>query len=78
MNTTMEEATASAEYVLTKQDRCDTGGCPAQAWVLVKFLTGELLFCSHHFDKFEAALIKDAYEVVDERHRINAKSESSA
>lgn len=72
-----ETMTASA-YVLTKMDRCDAGGCPAQAWVLVKFLTGELLFCSHHFDTFEAALIKDAYEVIDERHRINAKSESSA
>lgn len=81
MPTATDNMTASAttvEYVLNKQDRCDTGGCPAQAWVLVKFLTGELLFCSHHFDKFEAALIKDAYEVVDERHRINAKSESSA
>ena len=78
MNTTMEETTASANFILTRKDRCDAGGCPAQAWVLVKFLTGELLFCSHHFDKFEAALIKDAYEVIDERHRINAKSESSA
>lgn len=81
MPTATDNMTASAttvEYVLNKQDRCDTGDCPAQAWVLVKFLTGELLFCSHHFDKFEAALIKDAYEVIDERHRINAKSESSA
>jgi hypothetical protein len=76
---TQESASATADNnVLTKQDRCDTGGCPAQAWVVVKFLSGELLFCSHHFDKFEAALIKDAYEVIDERHRINAKSESSA
>jgi hypothetical protein len=81
MPTATDNMTASAstvEYFLNKQDRCDTGGCPAQAWVLVKFLTGELLFCSHHFDTFEAALIKDSYEVVDERHRINAKSESSA
>jgi hypothetical protein len=77
MLTATETMTASA-YVLTKMDRCDTGGCPAQAWVVVKFLTGELLFCSHHFDKFEAALLKDSYEVIDERHRINAKSESSA
>lgn len=75
---TAEETMSASAYVLTKLDRCDTGGCPAQAWVVVKFLTGELLFCSHHFDKFEAALIKDAYEVIDERHRINAKSESSA
>ena len=81
MPTATDNMTASAttvEYVLNKQDRCDTRDCPAQAWVLVKFLTGELLFCSHHFDKFEAALIKDAYEVIDDRHRINAKSESSA
>jgi len=76
---TQESASAvTAQNTLTRQDRCDTGECPAQAWVLVKFLSGELLFCSHHFDKFEAALIKDAYEVIDERHRINEKSESSA
>jgi hypothetical protein len=74
---TMESISASAQS-LNKADRCDTGNCPAQAWVLVKFLTGELTFCAHHFDKFEASLIKDAYEVIDERHRINAKSESSA
>ena len=78
MPTATDNMTASAstvEYVLTKQDLCDTGNCPAQAWVIVKFLTGELLFCSHHFDTFEAALIKDAYEVIDERHRINSKPE---
>lgn len=74
---TMDTTSASAK-ALNKSDRCDAGNCPAQAWVLVKFLSGELTFCSHHFDKFEAALIKDAYEVIDERHRINAKSESSA
>lgn len=74
---TMDSTSASA-HVLSKADRCDSGSCPAQAWVLVKFITGELTFCSHHFDKYEAAMIKDAYEVIDERHRINAKSESSA
>lgn len=74
---TMESTSASA-HVLSKADRCDAGSCPAQAWVLVKFLTGELVFCGHHFDKYEAALYKDAYDIVDERHRINAKSESSA
>lgn len=73
---TMEETSASA-VVLNKSDRCDAA-CPAQAFVMVKFLTGELLFCGHHFDKYEAALLKDSYEVIDERHRINNKSESSA
>lgn len=75
---TAEETMSASAYVLTKLDRCDTGGCPAQAFVLVKFLTGELVFCGHHFDKYEAALLKDSYEVIDERHRINDKSESSA
>jgi hypothetical protein len=74
---TMEPTSASAT-MLSKADRCDTGNCPAQAWVLVKFLSGELTFCSHHFDKYEASLIKDAYEVIDERHLINQRSESSA
>jgi len=65
------------ELELTKQDRCDAK-CPAQAFVLVKFLTGELIFCGHHFAKYEAALIKDSYEVIDMRDKINEKSESSA
>lgn len=64
--------------VLTRADRCDAGGCPAQAWVIAKFTTGELHFCGHHFDKYEIGLIKYAYDVVDEREFINAKSESSA
>ncbi len=77
MPTATDTMSASA-YHLSKLDICDTGGCPAQAWVIVKIITGELLFCSHHFDTFEAALIKDSYEIIDERHRINGKSESSA
>lgn len=76
MQDTMEKTTASSSFV-SKQSRCDAK-CPAQAFVLVKFLTGELLFCGHHFDKYEAAILKDSYEVIDERHRINEKSESSA
>lgn len=64
--------------ILTRQDRCDATGCPAQAWVIAKFTTGELFFCGHHFDKYEIGLIRDAYDIVDEREFINAKSESSA
>ena len=67
----------SASATLSKADRCDAA-CPAQAFVLVKFLTGELTFCGHHYEKYAAAIIKDSYEVIDERDRINAKSESSA
>lgn len=65
---TMDNTSASA-FSLSKSDRCDAA-CPAQALVLVKFLTGELFFCGHHFDRYEAAIIKDSYEVVDERNQL--------
>ena len=37
------------EPKLTKADRCDVGGCPAQAYVMVEFKGGDLIFCSHHW-----------------------------
>lgn len=66
------------ERILSRMDRCDAPGCPAQAWVIAKFVTGELYFCGHHFEKHEIGLVRDAYDIVDEREFINAKSESSA
>jgi hypothetical protein len=64
------------EPLIQVADRCDR--CGAQAFVLVKGVSGELLFCGHHFAKFEDNLTKFSYEIVDERDRINQKSESSA
>jgi hypothetical protein len=61
---------------LTAKDRCDR--CEAQAWVLVKGMSGELYFCGHHFTKHEEALYNWAYDIVDEREFINKKSQSSA
>jgi len=69
---------ASAHGVLTKMDRCDVGDCPAQAWVLVKFVTGSLYFCSHHYNEHETGLFDTAVDILDERERINERSESSA
>ena len=63
------------EQTLTLQDRCDR--CQAQAFVLVKGMEGELLFCGHHFTKHEEALYDWAYDIIDERDFINKKSESS-
>ena len=59
------------EKVLNLSDRCDS--CQAQAFVLVKGVTGELLFCGHHYAKHEKALEAFAYEVIDERDSINEK-----
>lgn len=68
-------ASATTERILRIADRCDT--CGAQAFVLAKFGSGELMFCGHHFSKYELNIRNQAYEIVDERSWINAKSESS-
>jgi len=61
-------------YVLKAVDRCDR--CSAQAYVMVKGSTGDLMFCGHHYEKIMNN--PDAYtkmmafmlEVVDERERL--------
>lgn len=64
------------EYTLTAIDRCDHGGCSAQAFVKAVGVSGELLFCSHHYNNIVnnaigyAAMEKFAYRIVDERDRL--------
>ena len=53
---------------LTAADRCDR--CGAQAYVRVRLITGELLFCAHHAKQFEPSLKKVAVEYVDETQRL--------
>lgn len=61
-------------WVLTAHDRCDS--CSAQAYVRVKGITGELLFCSHHYDKIMnnpesyKKMMSFMLEVLDERERL--------
>lgn len=57
------------ERVLTLNDRCDAGHCGAAALVKVSGVSGELLFCGHHYNKFEYSdgMKKFAFEVLDER-----------
>ena len=68
---TTEEA---KEYILTAHDRCDK--CDAQAYVMVKGVSGELMFCSHHYNKIVndtvgyEKIMAFAYEIVDERERL--------
>jgi hypothetical protein len=65
---------------LNLQDRCDR--CQAQAFVRASILTetgpSELLFCGHHFSKYEPKLREIALSVQDERQRINEKPSGSA
>lgn len=58
-------------WTLNALDRCDAASCNAQAYVHVKGIAGELLFCSHHYNKFNTDKLKAfAFEVIDERERL--------
>ena len=51
---------------LTAHDRCDTGGCGAQAYVRVLLKPSlELLFCGHHWTE-KRALIGTVINVQDD------------
>lgn len=56
---------------LKVSDRCDS--CSAQAFVIAEFISGELLFCGHHYNKFSEKISKSALNVIDKRSLINAK-----
>jgi hypothetical protein len=67
--------TDQTQFTLTNQDRCDAG-CSAQAFVKAVGVSGELYFCSHHYNKITdnaigyANLEKFAYQIIDERERL--------
>lgn len=54
-------------------DRCDTGSCGAQAFVLTMHAAGPLLWCGHHYNQNAHNLREPA---IDNRHLINAKPDS--
>jgi len=71
----MPETKEEVKKVLKISDRCDR--CGAQAFVLATGVSGELLFCGHHYNKDEYAIIQWAYKIVNELDTINEKSASS-
>jgi NADH dehydrogenase FAD-containing subunit len=75
MSTMVEEVKEETDQ-LNAHDRCDR--CNSQAYVWVNGVTGDLLFCAHHFAKNEEKLRAYAFEIVDERHKLEVKRESSA
>ena len=66
------EVMETLERQLKIADRCDR--CAAQAFILVRGVSGELYFCGHHYAANEEALIKFSYEIIDEREHINSNS----
>jgi len=71
----MTTETLDQIWVLDATDRCDS--CAAQAYVKVIGHIGELLFCSHHYNKIVDnpvgydKIMKFMVEVIDERARLN-------
>lgn len=66
---TEEQLETKPSWTLTAMDRCDS--CGAQAYVMVKGISGDLLFCGHHYNKASGSKLDAfAFEVVDERERL--------
>lgn len=75
----------SKEWILGPKDRCDS--CSAEALVSVKGVSGELLFCGHHYNKIMndkagyEKMMAFMYEIIDERDKLienKAKEEPHA
>lgn len=67
--------------MLKPTDHCDR--CGARGFVLVGHSTAggdfhSLVFCGHHYRRFEPWFASRGWIVVDERDRINAKPSPSA
>jgi hypothetical protein len=60
--------------ILSQQDRCDV--CAAQAYVLVRGVSGELMFCGHDYEYIISSesgkekMMGFAFEIIDERHKL--------
>ena len=61
----------SMDRTLTAHDRCDS--CGAQAYVSAVLANGPLLFCGHHFHRYEEKLTMSALTIVNETEFILAK-----
>jgi hypothetical protein len=72
MNTMIEQD--QQVWLLDATDRCDS--CAAQAYVKVIGKPGDLLFCSHHYNKIMndsigyEKMMNFAIEIIDERYKI--------
>ena len=50
---------------LSKWIACDKCGDSAQAKWQIKLVDGELFFCGHHKNKYEAGLAKVSYDMIE-------------
>ena len=74
MNTMIAEEVVNKEWILSPMDRCDS--CAAEALVMVTGLTGDLMFCGHHYNKIidnpegYAKIMSFMLNIIDEREKL--------
>jgi hypothetical protein len=74
MNTMVTEEEITKEWVLKPSDRCDS--CAAEALVKVTGLSGDLMFCGHHYNKIMdnaegyKKMMSFALTILDEREKL--------
>jgi hypothetical protein len=74
MSTVITEEIVAKDWVLKPTDRCDS--CAAEALVKVTGLTGDLMFCGHHYNKIMdnaqgyKKMMEFALTVIDERDKL--------
>jgi hypothetical protein len=62
------------EWLLSAKDRCDS--CAAEALVKVTGLTGDIMFCGHHYNKIidnpetYTKMMSFMLTIVDERQKL--------
>ena len=74
MRTMITEDVVAKEWVLKATDRCDS--CAAEALVKVTGLTGDLMFCGHHYNKIiddkigYSKMMSFMLTIIDEREKL--------
>ena len=72
----ISELVEQKQWTLDTSHRCDV--CNSQAYVQTLGVTGDLLFCVHHYDnimrneKAQEAMTQFAYQVIDEREQLDS------
>jgi hypothetical protein len=74
MKTMIKEEVQEKEWTLSPLDRCDS--CAAEALVRVTGISGDLMFCGHHYNKIMDSaegykkMMSFAITVLDEREKL--------
>jgi len=74
MNTMIDEEVQTKQWILSPVDRCDS--CAAEALVKVTGISGDLMFCGHHYNNIMDSsegykkMMSFALTILDEREKL--------